>query len=152
MALPPAHHLIPHLPVLHRQITNNFDFGGGDYRNAHFQLELLPYCLGAASSAQESLVSEIQTLISDTLSSRPPAGETIILPKPEYTDRLSYQVDRFLDVARRAQNAWVLYLRLGLRLQRYGEQLPKSLYGIMKGLDTQDYGLPEEIQCKLRKY
>ena len=152
MALPPAHHLIPHLPVLHRQITRGFDFGGDDYRNAHFQLELLPYCLGAASSALETLVSEIQTLVSEDLSSRPPEGETISSPKPEYTDRLSYQVDHFLDVARRAQNAWIPYLRLGLRLQRYGEQLPKSLNHVMKGLDTRDYGLPEEIPRKLTKY
>jgi len=138
MALPPAHHLIPHLPVLHYQITRGFDFGGDNYKNAHFQLELLPYCLGAASSALETLVSEIQTLVSDNVSSRPPEGETITLPKPEYTDRLSYQVDQFLDVARRAQNAWTTYLRLGLRLQRHGAQLPKSLHDVMKGFDRGD--------------
>ncbi len=126
MALPPAHHLIPHLPVLHRQITRGFAFSGDDYKNAYFQLELLPYCLNAASAALETLVSEIQTLISDNISSRPLERETIILPKPEFTDRLSYQVDHFLDVARRAQNAWIAYLRFGLRLQRHGEQLLKA--------------------------
>lgn len=152
MVLPPPHHLIPHLPVLYRQITEDFDFGLDDYKNAHFQLELLPYCLGAASTALEILVSEIQTLLSKNLSSTPPGGEFTILPKPEDTNLLSYQVDHFLDVARRAQNAWISYLRLGLRLQHHGEQLPKSLNDVMKGLDTRDYGLPEEIQRKLRKY
>jgi hypothetical protein len=153
VALPPAHHLIPHLPVLRHQITRGFDFGGDDYRNAYFRLELLPYYLGAASSALETLLSEIQTLVSENLPSKPPEGRTIISPKPEYTDRLSYQVDHFLDVARRAQNAWIHYLRLGLRLQRHGEQLPKSLHGVMTGLNKgTDYGLPEEIRGDLTRY
>ncbi len=69
MALPPVHRLIPNLPVLHRQITSVFDF---DYKNAHFQLELLPYCLGAASTTLETLLSEIQTLVSNNLPSSPP--------------------------------------------------------------------------------
>jgi hypothetical protein len=59
VALPPVHHLIPHLPVLNRQITSDFAFGSDDYRNEQFKLELLPYCLGAASTALETLVSEI---------------------------------------------------------------------------------------------
>jgi hypothetical protein len=152
VALPPAHNLIPHLPVLHRRITSAYTFGDDDYRNAHYQLELLPYCLNAASSALETLVSEIQTLVSDSLSSGQAAGATSIPEGPEGAERLSYQVDHFLDAARRAQNAWVPYLRLGLRLQHYGEQLPKSLHDVMKGLDTRDYGLPEEIRCGLRRY
>ena len=156
MALPPAPHLIPHLPALHRQITSDFDFGSDDYRAAHFELQLLPYCLNAATSALEILVSEIQTLVSDYLPSRPPTGTSIRSPKPEYTERLSYQVDHFLDVARRAQNSWTRYLRLGLRLQRHGEQLPNSLHDVMKGLlDTRkprDYGLPEEIRGELTWY
>lgn len=153
VALPPVHHLIPHLPVLHRQITRDFDFGGDDYRNAHFQLELLPYCLGAASLTLETLVSEIQILASDNLPSSSPKHETIISPKPEDTERLRYQVNHFLDVTRRAQNAWITYLRLGLRLQRYGEQLPKSLHSVMTGLDKgRDYRLPEEIRGELTRY
>jgi hypothetical protein len=153
VTLPPAHHLIPHLPVLRRQITSGFDFGGDEYRNAHFELQLLPYCLNAASSALVTLVSEIQTLVSDNLPSRSPTGTSIRSPKPEDTERLSYQVDHFLDVARRAQNSWTRYFRLGLRLQRHGEQLPKSLHDVMKGLlATRDYGLPEEIRRELTRY
>ena len=70
MALPPVHRLIPNLSVLHRQITSVFDFD--DCKNAHFQLELLPYCLGAASTTLETLVSEIQALVSGNLPSSPP--------------------------------------------------------------------------------
>lgn len=147
VALPPVHHLIPHLPVLHRQITRDFDFGGDDYRSVHFQLELLPYCLGAASLTLETLISEIQILASDNLPYSSPKHETIISPKPEDTERLRYQVDHFLDVTRRAQNAWITYLRLGLRLQRYGEQLPKSLHSVMTGLDKgRDTGFPRRSE------
>lgn len=156
MALPPAHHLIPHLPVLRRQITKDFDFGGDDYRAAHFELELLPYCLNAATSALEALVSEMQTLVSDYLPSRPPTGTSTRSPEPEDTERLNYQVDHFLDAARRAQNSWTRYLRLGLRLQHHGQQLPESLNRVMKGLldpeKPRDYGLPEEFRGELKSY
>jgi hypothetical protein len=150
VALPPAHHLIPHLHVLHRQITSEFDFGRDEYSNAYYELDLLPYCLDAASSALEALFSDIHALVSYNLSSDHPKGQMI--PQSKYAKRLSYHVDHFLDVARRAQNTWTRYLRLALRLQRHGEQLPKSLHTVIKGLGTRDYGLPEEIRRRLINY
>lgn len=145
MALPPVYSLIPHLPILRRQLTPSLD--NDAFRNVHFQLELLPYCLSATSSALESLVSEIQTMASDSLSSKPPESHTIVFPKPEVTYRLSYHVDHFLDAARRVQNAWIPYLRRRFRLS-----LPDSLSDLMKGLRSRDYGLPEEIRHELTAY
>ena len=147
MALPSVYSLIPHLPVLRHQLTRSLDFGGDAFRNAHFQLELLPYCLGAASAALETLISEIQTIVSDNLSSEPPETQATILPKPEVTARLSYQVDHFLDAARRTQNAWIPYLS-----RRFSLSLPISLSALMNRLESRDLGLPEEIRRALTEY
>ena len=145
MTLPSVHSLIPHLPALRQQLTPSLDDDA--FRNVHFQLELLPYCLRAASSALETLVSEIQTVVSDSLSSLPPESRDILIPKPEVTERLSYQVDYFLDAARRSQNAWIPYLR-----RRFGLSLRSSLNDLMKQLKSRDLGLPEEIRRELTAY
>ena len=147
MALPSVYSLIPHLPVLRRQLTSSLEFGGDAFNNAHFQLELLPYCLGAASSALETLISEIETIVSDNLSSEPPESRAIILPKPEVTARLSYQVDHFLDAARRTQNAWIPYLS-----RRFSLSLPISLSTLMNRLKSPDLGLPEKIRHRVMEY
>jgi hypothetical protein len=148
MALPSVYSLIPHLPVLRRQLTSSLAFGGDDFSNAHFQLEVLPYCLDAASSALETLISEIETTVSDSLSPEPPGSRAIILPKPEVTARLSYQVDHFLDAARRTQNAWILYLS-----RRFSLSLPMSLSDLMDRLNkSPNPGLPEKIRHGVMEY
>lgn len=146
MTLPPASSFIPHLPILRRQLTPAL--GNDNYRDVHFQLELLPYCLEAASSALENLHLESQKIVSDCLPPNQSASRTIVLPKPEHSRRLSYNVDHFLDVARRAQNAWIPYLS-----RRFGLSLPSSLSELMKQLNkSQDLGLPEEIRHELIAY
>jgi hypothetical protein len=145
VTLPSVYSLIPHLPILRYQLTRSLEVDA--FRNAYFQLELLPYCLGAASSALENLIAEIQTIVSDSLSSEPPESQAIILPEPEVTDRLSHHVDHFLDAARRTQNAWIPYLSRRFRLS-----LPHSLNDLMKRLESRDLGLPEEIRRELTAY
>jgi hypothetical protein len=145
VTLPSVYSLIPDLLLLRHRLTRSLDVDA--FRDAYFQLELLPYCLGSASWALENLISEIQIIVSDSLSTELPESQTIILPKPEVTDRLSYHVDHFLDAARRTQNAWIPYLGRSFRLS-----LPHSLNDLVKSLKSRDLGLPEEIRRELTLY
>jgi hypothetical protein len=147
VTLPTVYSLIPDLLILRHRLTVRLDVDVDAFRDAYYQLELLPHCLSAASLALENLISELQITVSDSLSSRPPESQAIILPKPEVTHRLSYHVDHFLDAARRTQNAWIPYLSRSFRLS-----LPHSLNDLMKRLKSRDLGLPEGIRRELTAY
>jgi hypothetical protein len=147
VALPSVDTLIPDLRKLRDQLTPSMD--DVIYRDVHFRLELLPYCLGASAVALENLISEIQKISSGCLSSEPPDSRTIKIPEPAAADRLKYHVDHFLDAGRRAQNAWICYLS---RRFSTSASPPSSLSELVNKLNRVDYGFHENVRRELTEY
>jgi hypothetical protein len=145
--------LVPQVPRLRYQFTadllqrldelaKNFD----RLRHVTAGLELLPYCLGAASLAMFDLARNQITIVAAKAASENP-GTTSELAEAQ-RNLLAYRLDCFLDAARRSQNAIIPYLR------RAGPQLnlPKSLADIVKSLTNGTLALPEPFRSDTLDY
>ena len=140
-----GHDLIPHLNVLQHDYLHREELDHYAYRTAFYDLELLPYVLGAAGKAVSDLAAAQNRLAEEHHGRLAP--NHIQGLGDDVRDELTYSVDGFLDAARRAQNAVIPYLRRGLRMS-----LPASMNKLMKALRAGRLEFPEKLGTNLDRY
>jgi len=143
-----GHALIPHLNVLQNLYLSQLDKKEHDaYRVLYFNLEFLPYTLGAAWYAVAEL-GRLQHELSSEVKDEAFTDADVIGLSSNARDRMTFEVDAFLEAARRAQNAVLFYLSYGLK-----KSLPSSLYDLVQNMKKKKtYALPERLCTNLLKY
>jgi hypothetical protein len=141
-----GHRLLPHLNVLQRQFLRGLDDDEERFRSTYFDLELLPYALGAAWHA----LSEFVRIQREILADFPPErlkGLAFVGLAPQRRDLLSHPFDNFIDATRRAQNAVIHYLSRGLR-----KSMPASMHKLVHAMQKEKITLPQLPQREILKY
>jgi len=143
-----GHSLIPHLNVLQNLYLSRLDKSERDaYEVLYFNLEFLPYTLGAAWYALAEL-GRLQCELSAEVSDEAFTNAHVIGLSSDARDRMAFEVDAFLEAARRSQNAVLFYLSHGLKKSFSG-----SLYKFVKKLEQHEtFGLPEKLRANILKY
>ena len=141
-----GYQLLPHLQALRTQLLEPLQDDHERHRSTYFDLELLPYSLGACWHALTESARIQGELIAD-FTPEDLAGLAFHVIKPEKRDALSFMVDAFFDAARRAQNAVIHYLSRGLR-----QSLPSSMNKLVKRLEGGHLQLPEGPKEEILKY
>lgn len=113
-------------------------------RAAYYELELLPYSLGATVQAFFDFVQAESELLGQ-LPSDWRKITTIIGSGGR--DNICYRIDSFLESARRTQNAVICYMSKALSLS-----LPRSLSEIVKKIELNKIELPSEIRADILGY
>ena len=141
-----GHFLIPHLNVLQKHFLDPLRDQDDRFRATYFDLELLPYTIGAAWFALAEL-ARVQHEASTEVKDSAFADADVIGLTSAVRDRLTFAVDGFLDAARRAQNAVIAYLGRGLKIS-----LPRSMSELIKKLRAGKLRLPSPVKTQLLKY
>jgi len=149
----PSGSLLPQVPRLRYQfcadllknygeLAKNFE----QLRRITASLEILPYCLGAASLAIFDLARDQIAIVNEKAVVEKP-GTTSELNEAQ-RNLLGYRLDSFLDATRRAQNAIIPYLnRTVPRLS-----LAMSLADVVKSLRKGTLALPEPFKSDTLNY
>jgi hypothetical protein len=142
----PGETLLPHVGRLRFQLcpdpVNNFR----EFRRVALQLEYLLYSLGAASHAVFALTRTQRDVVERKARAEQPGSINEL--NEEERNLLGYQVDAFLDAARRAQNAVIPYLRRKFPAL----SLPKSLSQLAGNLKQNKISLPQELKEEILQY
>lgn len=146
-------HLMP-LPQIQHELRDLAEKRSGDeseswnthLRRLEFEFEQLMYFLSGARHWLEQLrVVELRILAE---AKAPPDGKTTLMLGPESGDEAAWVVDSFLNCARRAQDAIVLYVRRCFPRA----SLPRSLNKLQKGIAKSTWPLPDELQEIMASY
>jgi hypothetical protein len=146
----PGDHLLPQVARLRGQLCISLldQLDAQDaLRKALLQLEFLPYALGATCFAVLELARTQSAAVAAIAAHEAPNSETA-LSEPERS-QLCYQLDGFLDAARRTQNALIPYLR---HATDRGATLPKSMPDLVKSLGAGRVVLPPALTSLIVDY
>src|SRR5262245_44460337 len=141
-----GHKLLPHLGALQIQLLRGLEEDDDRFRSTYYDLELLPYAVGAAWHG----LSEFARIERQILLDFPPdrlKGLLFFGSTPGQRDLLSYMFDNFLDAARRAQNAVIHYLSRGLQIS-----LPSSMHDLVTGMNARRITIPDQPQQMILRY
>ena len=141
-----GHQLLPHLKTLQERYLKPHENDEECFRSTYFDLELLPYAMGATWHALSEFARIQREVVERVGPERPKDAVFYGLPA-EQRDLLSYMFDNFLDAARRSQNAVTHYLSKGLRLS-----LPASMNDLVKRLRDGSKAFPAGPRFELLKY
>lgn len=138
--------LLPHLSRLRDEFTRRETDDWEKAKSTVFQMEQLPYALGATCLAVSELIAVQRDIVQRILgTSGHPPGTQILLG--EDRDLMGFKVDNFLESARRTQNALIPYLGRVLSCQ-----LPLSLSDLIKKVHKGDIVFPEFVTSELLTY
>jgi hypothetical protein len=141
-----GHTLIPHLNVLQNHFLGPLRNDDERFRRTYFDLEMLPYALGAAWYSLYEL-ARVQTELVRSIPISELESTTILGLGSEPRDRMSYTIDGFLDAARRAQNGVMHYLSRGLKLS-----LPNSMTDLVGRIKKGKSMLPDPPSRQILEY
>lgn len=142
-----GHQLIPHLAILQSQFLSPLEEGPDErFRSAYFDLELLPYSLGAACHSLYELARMHRDRVAHNTA--PTIRETaVVVLTPHERDQLSFMADTFLDAVRRSQDAAIHYLSRSFSLS-----LPSSMSDLVKKLRKGQLPVPAVLRQEILKY
>jgi hypothetical protein len=147
VTIPNLPNFLPNLSTLREQIEPMGSADPERFRTTYFQLELLPYCLGAAYQALLDFV-EAEVELAEASPPRIEEGRPVLqVIGPAGWHRLSYRIDAFLESARRTQNALIPYIG-----KVHKVSLPSSMADVVKRLESKVDLLPEAIRTDISAY
>ncbi len=141
-----GHQLLPYLRTLQDRYLKPLENDEERFRSAYFDLELLPYSMGATWYALSEFARLQREVIAEIGSERPKDAVFYGLPVAQ-RDILSFMFDNFLDSARRSQNAVIHYLSRGLKIS-----LPGSMNVLVRRLKDETKPFPPGPRSRLLNY
>jgi hypothetical protein len=140
-----GHELLPHLAAVREHLLSSQQLAPAKRKASFFDLEQLPYTIGAAVTAVLSLATTRYRIVQDYGQEVSPSV-SFGLPDIE-RDAMGFAVDSFLEAARRSQNAVIPYLRAA-----HGVGLPMSMADVVSDARAGRSPLPTQVQAALLKY
>jgi len=126
---------LPNLGTLRHQLEGALS--GADFRRSYFQLELLPYTLGATYQALLDFVQAERELMLGRRLTDNQGKRMMNAIGAGGRDKLAYRLDTFLESARRTQNAVIPYIS-----RAHSVSLPLSLADVIKRVEQKKIGVP----------
>jgi len=136
---------VRHIAVLRRQLSEEREYTSEERRSLLGDLEFLSLGIGRAFSAVHRL-AELQASTGNAAYDLQP-GIGILVLSPDQREPMAFEVDSFLDGARRSQDGLVSCIRRVLSIS-----LPKSAAQLMKGVRANKFNLPKPILALLNEY
>jgi hypothetical protein len=138
--------LLPNLHLLQEKLLANCDSSSDQYRNKILNLEQLPYAYNSTAYSFFKIADLAISFTESALANVTNKSALIGLGEKD-REKISFNIDLFLDSSRRTQNAIVPYLSLA-----FSKSLPGSMSDVVKKIKSGKLSFDENLDFLLLKY